>query len=1088
MIQTHEYSKIRRSKWFLFLFAFLQFAFATFASNDETLNPVEHTKLTSHSQLHCRFLTNDLVITLAYTVDSYLLFDWQYDLVTTKIENITQNGRKLAPETYANFDDLEGQFMLANQLENGTLSHLSPTETAWAFSSTATSLKTSLDFMFAHHHFDDPSIGQWEVSQTGSVNGWIRGPDWSQMTIKMGQVLVNEIELQLSATLPNMTDNQPSSDEALLLMDELWFSDQSDSELEEEKKYQLEVIYRSELVSQTVLTEKSATITQDLLQKFEEAKQMLMDDEVIPVDLLSDSTRPSVDEKLVNDLKQILVNARSRKNQMAKFWSITEKLLKQSQPKNENKPPLSDFSVQPLKGENDVILNWQPDTNGQGYQVLANGKVIDHLNSADLTEYIHYDCPPDTEITYQVRLINNLSVTTDFVKILVEADNTVPENPESITEEILFTDDESAINISHRHLKWEPSPSGDVVSYRIRKGEEVIVTLPADIIQYTDTNGDFSKGYTIYAVDDVGNWSSGARSHSRDFGRMFGQLNQYSSSGELGKLVVLAERIKNTMMFSRINDYVTNLMVESFSEYEALPKLASFYSSILQTTNGMSKESVKSYQKLLASVYLASKQPKSAVRIYQQLIERSGGEEQLELTASLARAYRQSGDSQQVITLLEQIIDSSPDRYDFYRDLGYTYDDLNQPLKVINIANRLQERLNDLDKSDTRDRRQFYSDGADIFSVLGTLYELSGNYPSAVRLYKRGIYEANNRSLLSSLADTYELMGEIETADQIRKSKEIEENTSGDWRSERQRGGRQQSSTRGIPSTPMIDIGSNEIFLSDYQDKILILHFFVPTSDLANLQTLSKFAQNRKGSLQVIAITSDHLGKLTVDPASVDFPLVQLNQADWDLFEFGFGSQIKLFPTTLTVIGDGLFLSEQHHDQLSDTVLLRLFNRAKERRSRMHREPNILWADKVLKFSSQYGEVDWSAEQILGEPDTYPAHGDRPTAWSPSISRKTPTEFVRVGFANPTYMEGLKIYETCNPGAINQVFAIDQNGVRHMVWQNDIPEITILKRRIFRLNMPATSYKISSIEIHLIPSSDGSLNQIDAIGLIYPQD
>ena len=39
--------------------------------------------------------------------------------------------------------------------------------------------------------------------------------------------------------------------------------------------------------------------------------------------------------------------------------------------------------------------------------MLANGKVINQLNSADLTEYIHYDCPPDTEITYQVRLINN---------------------------------------------------------------------------------------------------------------------------------------------------------------------------------------------------------------------------------------------------------------------------------------------------------------------------------------------------------------------------------------------------------------------------------------------------------------------------------------------------------------------------------------------------------------------------------------------------------------------------------------------------------------------------------------------------------
>ncbi len=291
MIQTHGYSKIIRSKRFLFLFTFLQLAVAVFAFNDDTLNPIEHTKLTRYSQLHCRFLRNDLVVTVAYAIDSYLLFNRQYDLVTTKIENITQNGRKLAPETYTNFDDLEGQFMLATQLENGALSHLSPTEIAWAFSSTVTSLKTSMDFMFAHYNFDDSSIGQWETSPTGFVNGWVRGPDWSKMTIKMGQVLANEIELQLSATLPSMTDNQSSSDEALLLMDELWFSDQSDSELKEEKKYQIEISYRSELVGQTVLTEESATITQKLLQKFEEAKQMFIDGEVIPAYLLSDSTR-----------------------------------------------------------------------------------------------------------------------------------------------------------------------------------------------------------------------------------------------------------------------------------------------------------------------------------------------------------------------------------------------------------------------------------------------------------------------------------------------------------------------------------------------------------------------------------------------------------------------------------------------------------------------------------------------------------------------------------------------------------------------------------------------------------------------------
>ena len=217
---------------------------------------------------------------------------------------------------------------------------------------------------------------------------------------------------------------------------------------------------------------------------------------------------------------------------------------------------------------------------------------------------------------------------------------------------------------------------------------------------------------------------------------------------------------------------------------------------------------------------------------------------------------------------------------------------------------------------------------------------------------------------------------------------------------------------------------------------------------------------------------------------------MKLNQAEWDLFEFRFGSQIKVLPTTLTVIGDGLFLSEEHHDQLSDSVLYRLFNRAKKKEEVECIENQIScgqtkFSDPVVSMVKSTG----LRNKYWVNLDTYPTHGDRPTAWAPAINRKTSTEFIRVGFAKPIHMEGLKIYETCNPGAINQVFAIDQNGVQHTVWQNHILEITTLKKRIFRLNMPTTSYyKVSSIEIHLIPANDGSLNQIDAVGIIYPQD
>jgi len=1090
MTQMHAYPKIAKLKLFIFLIIWVQLIAPSFVTA-KAPKPNENIKLTQYNQLDCRFVLADLAVTLAYTVDSYLLFGEQYDVLRSKIERITQNGQKIPPETYVNFGSLESQFMLVFQLENNILSGLSSTETAWVFSNTATALKTSLDFMSANYNFDDPSIGQWEISQTGSVHGWFRGPDWSIMTITNGQILADEIKLEVLATLPEPVDEQSSSEDAAMLMDELWFGDSPDSELKETIKYQMEISYQSKLVDQMILTEESAVGAQQILQKAERTKQMLADGEIEQPFSLSSEGQTSVVYSLIGDLNQVLAETESYKHQLVVFRSITEEQLDETQIEKGEYPPLSDFSAQPVAGENDIILNWQPDLNGQGYQILVDGGIVDYLDFADQTEYIHYDCPVDTEITYQVRAIGDLLVSTNTISVRVQADTTEPEMPASMTEEIPFTDDLSAIKISHRKITWQPSPSGDVVSYRIIKGETVIATLPADTGQYIDDTGNFLQEYAVYAVDDVGNWSSGARNSSRDFRRMFGQLDEYSKEGALGKLVVLAERIKSTMMFSSIGKYVTDLMMQSFSEHNALPKLIALYTSALENDSSIYQESIKDYQLILASAYLANGQPQFATGIYRKLLEQSGKDEKLDLTASLASAYRQSGNSQQVVSLLEEVIELAPDRYDFYLDLAHTYHKLDLPSKVTNIVNQLQRRLDDLDKFKSKDRREFKSDGEGVFSVLGQLYELVGDYSNAIDIYKRGIYESSNRYLLSSLADAYESAGEIDTANQIRQSEDAEgmtRATEGSWGSERRRNRRQESNDHRISPITMIDTNGNEILLSDYTDRILILHFFAPNSNQANLQILSEFSQNRKGSLQVIGITGDHLKKSRHDLLPVNFPLVQFNRAEWDLFEFGISSQIKSFPTTLTIIGDGLFLVERYYDRLSNEVLQRLFNIAKEQRSKMHREPNILWAQKVLKFSSQYDEIDWSAEQLLGEPDTYPAHGDRPTAWAPATDRLRSTEFVQVSFAEPIQMEGLKVYETCNPGAISQVIATDQDGNQHNLWQKDTREITIVKKRIFRFNVPTTHYKVSAVEIRLQPSIDTSLYQIDAIGLLYPQD
>ena len=85
-------------------------------------------------------------------------------------------------------------------------------------------------------------------------------------------------------------------------------------------------------------------------------------------------------------------------------------------------------------------------------------------------------------------------------------------------------------------------------------------------------------------------------------------------------------------------------------------------------------------------------------------------------------------------------------------------------------------------------------------------------------------------------------------------------------------------------------------------------------------------------------------------------------------------------------------------------------------------------------------------------------------------------------------MEGLKIYETCNPGAIVRVVAVDEVGQSYSLWQPERPETIFVKKRIFRIQLPPTKYKVDMVEIHLRPQANSGWNQIDAIGLLYPQN
>ena len=1138
-----------------------------------TPNLTENVKLQYRAELDCRFVAENLTLTLAYEVDSYLLPGARYDVLRSKLKLAVSGDRDVTKAYRANFgsSDLEGQFIIAYQsavsddeipvLLNGPVRGLSASEAIWAFSTTSTAFTVPLNLIAALAltkvgdkqqpmdtvaQFDHPAIGQWETviedvianQQKGSVTGWLRGPDGATMVITdshyqttnttdhPSRILETSISLSLDATLPKQPIDEDPSDDVTELMADLWFDESDDSSNVDESEisaqdlpqpsevYQIEITYNSELVNQTGLTQTEADTAQQLLQQVEQAKHTLVeaylegDDRSVDTQLsvsLDDSARPSILPPLLSDLSLVLTQLKPRAKSLIRLpvpdmsadvpGTSTTVLDQPSDPNALLLPPTA-FTASPIAGENDVVLSWQPhpDARVQGYEVLADGKIIDRIDDPDEVEFYHYDLTPDAQIAYQVQAIAEASARelakpaiTNEILVVVGTDTTPPSPPESMEEGIPFKKGEPSDKVgkmSDRQITWEPSLSGDTVSYQIRRGNTVLATVSANENQYFDSQGDFSQKYAVYAIDDGGNQSDKPEDNSGGFRGMFEKFERYSREGELGKFIVWSERLKANVPFRGISNFLRGNLIDTFSSHQELPKLVAVYTSAVESEQDAGI--LKDYHLILAAAYLAAGQPEQAIEAYRQLLKKADDSERIELSSNLVQAYLSKGDSQQAIAILISTIEDQPNHYGLYRQLAEAYAGLKMMPKVQEVAQQLQQVLDRADKSDRRDHRGFFDDRQeDICSALGHIYMMAGEYEHSIAVFKRGIFDARNRYLIRSLADAYEAAGQTETADQIRTSTQSEEEDD-----RRERGSRRSGGT--VPDTPIVDANGSEMRLSDFSDKIIVLHFFSPDQSEANLQTLTRFFQDKKGSLQVVGITGDHLAadvkNLTRQLESVNFPLVRFNQAEWDLFEFAVGFQIKSIPTTLTIIGNGLLVDQRHYTDLSAETLQDLVRSTRQRRSDMDRDPNVLWADRVVNFSSQYSDIDWSAEQVLGPPDTYPAHGDRPTAWSPGVSDTGHTEFVQVGFESPTRMEGLKIYETRNPGAITQVVAVDETGQRHSLWQPERPETISVKKRIFRIQLPPTAYKVDTVEIHLRSQANSDWNQIDAIGILYPQD
>lgn len=146
---------------------------------------------------------------------------------------------------------------------------------------------------------------------------------------------------------------------------------------------------------------------------------------------------------------------------------------------------------------------------------------------------------------------------------------------------------------------------------------------------------------------------------------------------------------------------------------------------------------------------------------------------------------------------------------------------------------------------------------------------------------------------------------------------------------------------------------------------------------------------------------------------------------------------------------------------------------------------NILWANKVLGYSSeyrpgQYGQA-YRSKQILGEPNKLPDFGNSPCAWSPADAESRNEEWIKVGFEKAIALKQIAIAENFNPGAIARVYAYDETGKEHLLSEMR-PASEPVAGKMLRI-FTQKNIVANAVKVVMQPDKVAGSNQIDAIGI-----
>ena len=138
------------------------------------------------------------------------------------------------------------------------------------------------------------------------------------------------------------------------------------------------------------------------------------------------------------------------------------------------------------------------------------------------------------------------------------------------------------------------------------------------------------------------------------------------------------------------------------------------------------------------------------------------------------------------------------------------------------------------------------------------------------------------------------------------------------------------------------------------------------------------------------------------------------------------------------------------------------------------------WAHEVVEFSSELTPQQYSANQVLGEPNVLPNFGESPNAWLPR--RPDKVDFIKVSFKKAIPIQQIAIAESFNPTAVQNVYAYDESGKEYLI-NSFTPRETEVPGRLFNFFFDMTDYKVKAIKVEINGAEVSGYNGIDAIGI-----